>query len=87
MTRSEMIELAKINQAAWDEFRFNASKLQFMSYTKAGVFAFEQYGDQLDAMGVKAKAAREAFTAAVAGLSGQEIAGIVIEVIGLKVVA
>lgn len=77
--RNEIIALAAANKKAWDRFHFNANKLKFMSFTKAGVYAFETYGDQLDAMEVEAKAARDAFTAAVAGMQADEIVSIVME--------
>jgi hypothetical protein len=86
-SRNEMIELCKANLAAWDKFHFNAGKVRFLSYTKAGVFAYEQYGEQLEALKVKAEAARETFTNAVSGMSGEEVANLVIEAMGLKVAA
>jgi arabinogalactan endo-1,4-beta-galactosidase len=77
--RNEIIALATANQKAWNRFHFNANKLKFMSYTKAGVYAFETYGDQLDAMHTAATEARDAFTAAVAGMNAEEITSIVLE--------
>jgi hypothetical protein len=86
-TRNEQIELAKANLAAWDRFHFNAGKVRFLSYTKAGVFAYETYGDQLEAMKVEAEAARDAFTAAVAGMSTEATASIMVEAMGQRVAA
>jgi arabinogalactan endo-1,4-beta-galactosidase len=80
--RTEIVALAAANQKAWDRFHFNANKLKFMSYTKSGVYAFEAYGAQLDAMHEKAKEARDIFTAAVSGMSAEEIAAIVVEGMG-----
>jgi hypothetical protein len=86
-SRNEMIELCKANTAAWDKFHFNAGKVRFLSYTKAGVHAYEQYGDQLEAMKVAAEEARKVFTEAVASLPGEEVASLVIEAMSLKVAA
>lgn len=77
--RNEIIALAAANKKAWDRFHFNANKLKFMSFTKFGVYAFETYGDQLEAMEIEAKAARAAFTAAVSGMQPDEIVSIVME--------
>jgi len=77
--RTEIVALAAANKKAWDRFHFNANKLKFMSFTKAGVYAFETYGHQLDAMEIEAKAARDAFTAAVSGMQANEIVSIVME--------
>lgn len=79
MTRTEILALAVANKKAWDRFHFNANKLKFMSFTKPGVFAFETYGHQLEAMEIEAKETREVFTAAVAGMSAEEIVSIVVE--------
>lgn len=59
------------------KYQHNLGKLQFMSYTKAGVFAFETYGDQLEAMRVKAVAAANEFADAVKGKSADEIVAII----------
>lgn len=77
--RNEIVALATANKKAWDRFHFNANKLKFMSFTKSGVYAFETYGDQLEAMEIEAKAARAAFTAAVSGMQPDEIVSIVME--------
>ena len=77
--RNEIIALAAANMKAWDRFHFNANKLKFMSFTKANTHAFEAYGDQLEAMHTEAKAARDAFTTAVAGMGAEEITSIVLE--------
>ena len=84
---NEIIELAKANLAAWDRFNFNANKVRFMSYTKAGVFAYEQYGAQLDAMKIEAESARDAFTAAVAGMETEAVTSIVIEAMNERAAA
>lgn len=77
--RTEIVELAAANKKAWDRFHFNANKLKFLSFTKPGVYAFETYGHQLDVMEVEAKAARDAFTAAVVGMQASEIVSIIME--------
>lgn len=77
--RTEVVALAKANKNAWDRFHFNANKLKFMSFTKAGVYAFEAYGHQLEAMELEAKKARDAFTAAVSGMSAADITSVILE--------
>lgn len=58
---------------------FNANKLTVMSMTKANMYAFEQYGSQLDQMKKEADEANAAFAAVVVGKSAQEIVAIITE--------
>jgi len=57
----------------------NSDKLAFMSMTKNNMFAYEQYGHQLDAYAAEAKAANDKFAAAAAGLSAAEIFAVITE--------
>ena len=83
----EIIELAKANLAAWDRFNFNANKLRFMSFTKANVHAFEQYGDKLNAMKAEAEAARDAFNAAIVGMEPEAVSSIILEAMNERAAA
>lgn len=77
--RTEIVALAKANKIAWDRFHFNANKLKFMSFTKAGVYSFETYGHQLEEMEIEAKKARALFTASVSGMSAADITSVILE--------
>lgn len=85
--RNELVNLYKAAIDTATKVQRNASKLAFMSMTKANVYAFETYGDQLAAYQDEAAKARDLFTKAAFGLPTAEIVSIITEATQIKAAA
>lgn len=77
--RTELVELYRAAIGSATKVKRNADKLAFMSMTKANVYAFETYGDQLASYEAEARKARDLFTKAAWTLPAAEIVSIITE--------
>lgn len=87
VARKELVNLYKAALDTATKAQRNESKLAFMSMTKANVYAFETYGDQLAAYRGEATKARDLFTEAASGLPTAEIVSIITEATQIEAAA
>lgn len=85
--RNELVELYKAAIGTATKVKRNADKLSFMSMTKANVYAFETYGDQLAGYETDARKARDLFAKAAWGLPAAEIVSIITEATKIEAAA
>lgn len=78
-SRKELVELYREAIAAAAKVKRNADKLAFMSMSKANIYAFETYGEQLRTYEVESKAACDNFAKLASGMAADEIVSIIAE--------